>query len=41
MGVDPCPGQGKHFGAIVVGQDGVTRYFACAEGQTVDFNHGT
>jgi hypothetical protein len=31
---DPSPGNLKHFGAIVNG-----RYFACQEGQTIDFNH--
>lgn len=41
FGVDPCPGHGKHIGAIVVGQVGVTQYFACEKGQTVDFSHGT
>ena len=32
---DPSPGSKKHFGAIVN-----NRYFACQEGQTIDFNHG-
>jgi hypothetical protein len=31
---DPSPGNKKHFGALVN-----NRYFACEEGQTVDFNH--
>jgi hypothetical protein len=31
---DPSPGNPKHFGAIVN-----NRYFACEEGQTIDFNH--
>ncbi len=34
LGCDPSPGDGKHFGAIVN-----DHYFACAEGQTIDFNH--
>ena len=32
---DPCPGNTKNFGALVN-----KRYFACLEGQTIDFNHG-
>lgn len=31
---DPSPGNQKHFGAVVN-----NRYFACQEGQTIDFNH--
>src|SRR5947209_9350084 len=31
---DPAPATKKHFGAIVN-----NRYFACEEGQTIDFNH--
>ena len=34
LGCDPCPGDSKHFGAIVN-----NHYFACLEGQTIDFNH--
>ncbi len=32
---DPSFQYQKHFGALVN-----NRYFACAEGQTIDFNHG-
>ena len=32
---DPSFGNQKHFGALVN-----NRYFACLEGQTIDFNHG-
>ena len=39
MGGDPSPGNGKHFGAIIM-RDGGTYYYACAEGQKVDFKHG-
>ena len=38
MGGDPCRGTTKHFGAVV-DLDGVPLYFACKEGQTVDFFH--
>ena len=38
MGGDPSHGNVKHFGAIVT-LDSVDRYFACQEGQTVDFYH--
>lgn len=38
MGGDPSVGNGKHFGATVT-LDSVDRYFACAEGQTIDFFH--
>ena len=38
MGGDPSFGNGKHFGAVVT-LDSVDRYFACAEGQTIDFFH--
>ena len=38
MGGDPSHGNVKHFGAIVA-LDSVDRYFACQEGQTVDFFH--
>jgi len=37
--VDPGPGQKKHFGAIVM-RDGVDRYFACEESQTINFSSG-
>jgi hypothetical protein len=39
MGGDPCPNYTKHFGAII-NRDGGTYYYACQEGQTVDFQHG-
>ena len=38
MGGDPCNGKTKAFGAIV-SLDGENLYFACLEGQTVDFFH--
>jgi len=38
LGGDPSPGNQKHFGAIV-SLDSVDRYFACQEGQTIDFYH--
>lgn len=38
MGGDPSKGNKKHFGAIVA-LDGVNRYFACEENQTIDFFH--
>lgn len=34
--VDPAPNVVKHFGAIVT-VDGTDYYFACQEGQTVNF----
>jgi hypothetical protein len=34
---DPDYGNVKHFGACVV-RDGVPHYFACQEGQTINFN---
>jgi len=36
---DPAPGFTKHFGALVE-RDGTALYFACNEGQTIDFTHG-
>lgn len=36
---DPCPGSDKHFGAKIT-RDGGTYYYACAEGQTIDFKRG-
>jgi hypothetical protein len=39
MDGDPCPGYTKHFGAQLT-RDGGTFYFACQEGQTIDFCHG-
>ncbi len=39
MGVDPSPGNTKHFGATIT-RDGGTFYYACQEGQKVDFQHG-
>lgn len=38
MGGDPCRGKTKAFGAVVA-LDGVPLFFACLEGQTVDFFH--
>jgi hypothetical protein len=38
MGGDPCPRTTKSFGAVV-SLNGVSMYFACQEGQTVDFFH--
>jgi hypothetical protein len=38
LGGDPSPGYQKHFGACVA-LDGTPRYFACQEGQTIDFYH--
>jgi len=38
MGGDPSPNNKKHFGACVL-RDGTPVYFACGEGQTIDFNH--
>jgi len=35
FGLDPAPGNTKHFGALVN-----NRYFACQEGQTINFNSG-
>jgi hypothetical protein len=35
FGLDPAPGNTKHFGALVN-----NRYFACQEGQTINFNFG-
>ncbi|SNT18914.1 hypothetical protein SAMN05421640_2745 [Ekhidna lutea] len=39
MGGDPCLGNTKQFGAQIQ-RDGATYYFACLEGQTIDFEHG-
>jgi hypothetical protein len=36
---DPAFGNDKHFGALVT-RNGSDFYFACDEGQTIDFNHG-
>jgi hypothetical protein len=36
---DPCPGNVKHFAAIVE-RNGTNYPFACQEGQTIDFNKG-
>lgn len=38
MKTDPAKGTGKHFGALVT-VNGVDQYFACQEGQTIDFAH--
>lgn len=38
MGGDPSVGIKKYFGANVA-LDGADRYFACVEGQTIDFFH--
>ena len=41
MGVDPCPKRSKHFGAVITRCDSTKLYYyACGEGQTVDFKHG-
>ncbi|HEY0729426.1 MAG TPA: hypothetical protein VGD38_15205 [Pyrinomonadaceae bacterium] len=40
MGGDPCSGKTKAFGAVVT-LDGTPLFFACLEGQTVDFFHST
>ena len=40
MGSDPCSGKTKAFGAVVT-LDGTPLFFACLEGQTVDFFHST
>ncbi|MGE4279657.1 MAG: hypothetical protein AB7G62_08735 [Magnetospirillum sp.] len=39
MGGDPAYGDVKHFAAIVALGDNDKRYFACQEGQTIDFFH--
>ncbi|MEQ8909539.1 MAG: hypothetical protein RIC95_10130 [Vicingaceae bacterium] len=39
LGFDPSPGNWKHLIAVVNRDDG-NYYFACKEGQTVDFNSG-
>src|SRR5262249_18999646 len=36
---DPSPGNGKHFAAIVT-RDGRNFFFACNEGQSIDFAAG-
>jgi hypothetical protein len=39
QGYDPAPGETKHFGAVVTSNDEKTdHYFACQEGQTIDFS---
>jgi hypothetical protein len=38
LGSDPSRGSVKHFAALVVA-NGTPRYFACKEGQKIDFNH--
>ena len=38
MGSDPSDDSSKHFAALVL-LDNVKQYYACAEGQTVDFYH--
>ncbi len=38
MGGDPSKGYTKHFGAQII-RNGDTFYFACQEGQTIDFYH--
>ena len=40
MGGDPCRGTTKYFGAVLT-LNGQPLFFACAEGQTVDFFHST
>jgi hypothetical protein len=37
MGKDPCPNTVKHFGACVVVDDEIHVYYACGEGQTINF----
>jgi hypothetical protein len=38
QGEDPAPGETKHFAAAVTSNDEKTvNYFACQEGQTIDF----
>ena len=39
MGGDPAHKHTKHFGAAV-DRNGIVYYFACQEGQTIDFNSG-
>lgn len=38
LGPDPSKGNKKHFGALVT-VNGLDHYFACEEGQTIDFYH--
>lgn len=38
LGPDPSKGNKKHFGANVT-VNGSAHYFACEEGQTIDFYH--
>ena len=38
MGGDPCRGTTKAFGAVVA-LNGVPLFYACLEGQTIDFFH--
>lgn len=38
FGTDPSKGNKKHFGALVT-VSGTDHYFACEEGQTIDFYH--
>ncbi|MNJ92117.1 hypothetical protein D3C87_97750 [compost metagenome] len=38
LGSDPSSGTTKHFGALV-NVNGVDQFFACQEGQTIDFYH--
>lgn len=38
LGGDPSKGNQKHFAAIV-SLDSVDQFFACQEGQTIDFFH--
>ncbi|WP_296382875.1 hypothetical protein [Winogradskyella sp.] len=39
LGSDPSPGQEKHFGAQIT-RNGQTYYYACKEGQKLDFLRG-
>lgn len=39
LGGDPSPGNQKHLGAQITRKGG-TYYYACVEGQTIDFTHG-
>ncbi|WP_343604918.1 hypothetical protein [Fluviicola sp.] len=38
FGTDPSKGNSKHFGAQVT-VNGADHFFACLEGQTIDFYH--
>lgn len=40
MGGDPAHGHTKHFGGAVSRGDGLVYFYACQEGQTIDFTQG-